>query len=281
MALLLLVGCAARAPTRSPQSELSAAAQALIHIDDRTGNDGDVVLVARAAVDAVHVAQRWGSVLHPVTLRLHPTHDALEVAAHQKDVPWMRGWARFDEVELETPSSWGGHRAPATVRELLRHEMTHVVMYQQVSTRDGWTQVNIPLWFREGMASVTSQQGYRRMTGEQLGEWLRQHPSHDPWMGADALGPDTQPVVYGAAHRAFERLLARISDEGVRKILDGLRQSGEFEGAFTTAAGARPAVFLANFRRELEQASALGDAPGPGVAAVLSAMSPNPTAAFP
>lgn len=256
---LLAVGCAGRAQTRD--DAVAAAEQSLIRIDDRSGNDGDVYLVANAAVDAVRVAQRWGPVLHPVTLRLHPSHDALERAAHQKDVPWMRGWARFDEVELETPTSWGGQRAPSTVRELLRHEMTHVVMYQQVSTRDGWTQVNIPLWFREGMASVTSQQGYRRMKDSELGAWLRQHPEDDPWIRSDALGADAQPVVYGAAHRAFERLLAKISDEGVRRILAGLRQGGEFDAAFTQSAGAQPNVFLADFRRELEQIASAQSAP--------------------
>ncbi|MBI5496783.1 MAG: hypothetical protein HY904_17350 [Deltaproteobacteria bacterium] len=268
-ALLLAQGCAsgARQPaTRAPSAQAAQQAQRLFRVTSLGASPEDEVVVHLSAMEAVEVAQRWGGLRVPVNLRIHPTHQGLEEASRQSNVPWMRGWARFDEVELEAPSRWGGDRAPQNVTELLSHELTHVVMYQRIGERDTWMHVQIPLWFREGMASVTSRQGYRRMTGEQLGTWLRQHPSDDPWLQADALAHGAQPVVYGAAHRAFERLLAAHGDEGVGRVLDGLRAELGFDRAFADGVGVEPQAFLANFRRELEVAAGAG-ARGPAVAA--------------
>ncbi len=265
-AVLLQMGCASKGGMRAPQaraSESPTLVMPMLQVHMQGGTAVDEVVVQTSAVEALEVAQRWGVLRELVTLRVHPSHAALESAAHQSNVPWMRGWARFDEVELEAPSRWGGDRVPDHVTELLSHELTHVVMYQRVSDRDAWTRVNIPLWFREGMASVTSRQGYRRMTGEQLGTWLRAHPGDDPWLQADALAHGHQPVVYGAAHRAFERLIARHGDDAVHRILDGLKAQHPFEAAFEQAAGHSPVEFLAQFRRELEDVRVWQPAPGP------------------
>lgn len=258
-----LAGCAGgggasrRGPrTTSSDSSPSVLAGGMVRVASLGSSPEDEVVVETAAIEALEVAQRWGQLRVPVTLKVHPTHRALEEASRQHNVPWMRGWARFDEVELEAPSRWGGDRAPHNVVELLSHELTHVVMYQRVAERDSWTRVQIPLWFREGMASVTSRQGYRRMNGGELGAWLRGHPGDDPWLQADALAHGAQPVVYGAAHRAFERLLAAHGDKGVMKILDGMRGTKTFEEAFVQGVGEEPQAFLATFRRELEVAAA-------------------------
>ncbi|MEW5853400.1 MAG: hypothetical protein AB2A00_31785 [Myxococcota bacterium] len=253
--LAFSAGCASSTRARAPEEPRAVAAELLrIHMMLGATPD-DEELVTFAATEALQTAQRWGFLRHAVTLRVHSTHQQLEAAAHQRDVPWMRGWARFDEVELEAPSSWGGHRSPESVVELLRHELTHVVMYQRVAQRETWASVDIPLWFREGMASVTSQQGYRRMTTDRLARWLKRNPGADPWMGAEQLDSNAQPVVYGAAHRAFERLLARGGDAGILRILDGIRAGLSFDEAFSESLGTRPAVFLASFRVELEGSS--------------------------
>jgi hypothetical protein len=228
----------------------------MLRVAMQQANPEDEVVVETSGLQALEVAQRWGALRYPVTVKVHPSHAALEEAAHQQNVPWMRGWARFDEIELETPSGWGGDRVPQNVTELLSHELTHVVMYQHISEPDAWTRVAIPLWFREGMASVTSHQGYRRMTGKQLGEWLRAHPGEDPWLGAEVLAHTAQPVVYGAAHRAFERLLDLHGDAGIQVMLDALRNNDAFDVAFARAAGMPPQAFLAQLRGELVGPSA-------------------------
>ena len=47
-------------------------------------------------------------------------------------------------------------RSIAALNELLTHELTHCVMYQRAGTDLNWSLKGIPLWFREGMASVTA-----------------------------------------------------------------------------------------------------------------------------
>lgn len=253
--LLPQAGCAtSRGRRPTPSAAAREAAAEWMRVENLGADPEDVLLVELAAAQALDVARRWGGLRRVVTLRVHANHQELEKATHQQDVPWMRGWARFEEVELEAPTAWGGDRAPYHVVELLSHELTHVVMYQRVADRETWTGVAIPLWFREGMASVTSEQGYRRMSGPDLGAWLRANPAHDPWLGHDSLGSRGQPVVYGAAHRAFERLLSRVSDAGVLQLLDLMRAGKAFDAAFAEAAGEPPEQFLASFRKELELA---------------------------
>lgn len=213
----------------------------------------DEPLVNYAVAEGLRCARRWGELQQQVVVRVHPSHAALEAAAHQADVPWMRGWARFDEIELEAPSNWGGHRNPANVVELLRHELTHVIMYQNVASRETWMDVEIPLWFREGMASVTSQQGYRRMSNHELASWLVKNPNHDPWVKTESFSAKQQPVVYGAAHRAFERLLDRAGDQGVKRLMAAIYAGRTFDQAFAESIGSRPLIFLVGFRTELEQ----------------------------
>jgi hypothetical protein len=250
-------GCASwRTRRPSPSVEARERAAEWIRVENLGASSDDALLVELAAAAALDVTRRWGALTHVVTLRVHPTHDALETAAGQKNAPWMRGWARFSDVELEAPTSWGGDRAPYHVVELLSHELTHVIMYQRVAEPGTWTAVDIPLWFREGMASVTSEQGYRRMSGQELGAWLRAHPGTDPWTPGGSGGPG-QPVVYGAAHRAFERLLMRVTDKGIHQLLDHLRAGARFDDAFALSTGEPPERFLASFRQELERVEAI------------------------
>ena len=62
---------------------------------------------------------------------------------------------------------------PGQVAELLTHELTHCLMYQRSATADSWPYKGIPLWFREGMASVTAHQGYRRPHDEDIARYLK------------------------------------------------------------------------------------------------------------
>src|SRR5262245_38049210 len=112
--MMLAAGCASRQPS---EDRLSAAAAELFKVILLGGTQDDERVVNFAAVEGIRTAQRWGMLRHPVVLRVHPDHNALERASRQANVPWMRGWARFDDVELEAPSNWGGDKSPENVVE--------------------------------------------------------------------------------------------------------------------------------------------------------------------
>ncbi len=187
---------------------------------------------------------RWGTFRQGVWVRVYPDHDALEAALDRHGYPWLRAWAFGDQVLLQSPRSWssaGSAVAGQELSELLTHELTHSLMYQLMEPLKSFGPDALleepPLWFREGMASVTANQGHGRLSGEALSRWLTVHP------GADILHPDVELVrtekeaVYGAAHRAFELLLRVSGDQAIRDLLRGVRDGARFADAFKAATG--------------------------------------------
>ena len=218
--------------------------------------DDDAAREVAAVIPSVlaHL-DRWGTFEAPVTLRIHPSHRALEEAVGRIGYPWLRAWARYDTVDLQSPSSWNLQGAsPAQVGELLTHELTHCLMYQRTGTPVTWIYKRIPLWFREGMASVTADQGYRRETAQHLSAYLHQHPGRDPLSDAEAMYQDEPDIVYGSAHRAFEFLVLRYGEGAVREVLVGLSRGEDFSAALrrTTSLGEEQLVreFLRYLRWE-------------------------------
>jgi hypothetical protein len=106
---------------------------------------------------------------------------------------------------------------------------------------------SIPLWFREGMASVTSNQGYRRPGLPDVRRWLREHPKLDPIGDADRLYRTENDIVYGAAHRAFEKLEERFGEAAIGAMMDRMRSGATFDEAFMKSTGEAPHVFTADF----------------------------------
>lgn len=209
--------------------------------------------VAQALEAAVPRVRRWGHFEAPVFIRIHPTHDALEAAVRRFDYPWLRAWARYDTIDLQSPRTWGLGPAPTSqVVELLTHELTHCLMYQNAGTRSNWMYKNIPLWFREGMASVTARQGYRRATDEEIWRWMRNTPNLDPVSDADSLYQKESAVVYGAAHRAFEFLVSRYGDAAVGAIMDGMKAGASFESAFVKTTDVNEAAFEREYIRYVQ-----------------------------
>lgn len=181
---------------------------------------------------------RWGAFQAPVSVRIHPTHESLENAVRRHDYPWLRAWARYDTVDLQSPRTWsllGAGRED--VAELLTHELTHCLMYQRAGTANDWMFKGIPLWFREGMASVTASQGYRRLSDEEIWRYLRRHPTKDPIAEAESLYQGEADFVYGAAHRAFEFLVQRYGDETVLGVLERMRTGASFAASFASVVG--------------------------------------------
>jgi hypothetical protein len=216
--------------------------------------EGEDVAVADEVAQALEAAmprlQRWGGLRAQVKVRIYPSHDTLEAAVNRFDYPWLRAWARYDEVFLQSPRTWGLLGATRHhLEELLAHEVTHCLMYQRSGDANDWMGKGIPLWFREGMASWTAEQGYRRPGAQDLWRWLRDHPDADPVVDADNFYQKESDVVYGVAHRAFEFLVTRYGVEKTADLMDRMREGDAFARAFKRAVGIPQRDFEAEFLR--------------------------------
>jgi hypothetical protein len=207
----------------------------------------------------------------PVTIKIHPTHAALEVAVRRPGYEWLRAWATYQTIDLQSPSSWNVFGASdREVRELVAHELTHCAMYQLAGDDQNWMYKEIPRWFSEGLASVSAKQGYRR--GELRDLWRfyedalpgsgdgfsgararaargPSSPAGDPLVDPDPLYQDQSEIVYGAAHHAVEFLLARYGEERVHLVVKLMGQGRRFPAAFREAIGIGDAEFASEFRR--------------------------------
>lgn len=272
-----LAACATRVPGGAPAlSKTIVVGQSTVRLEYHARDAGAAQPVAEALVKALACAERWGRLRVPVTVVLHPSHAALEEAVHRNGFAWLRAWARFDTIDLQSPRTWNLVFPPSRVEleELLAHELTHCVMYQRAGSAWSWPYKGIPLWFREGMASVTAGQGYKRGGPEPLwafyarttpgagggepaagggdsggaGRW-RARRNGDPISDPEPLYQDEADLVYGAAHHAFQFLLDRYGAERVQRLLTEMGDGHGFEVAFRAAIGIPAEAFEAEFRR--------------------------------
>jgi hypothetical protein len=247
----VLLACATPARrSTSAQPPLSARVQGpgLLFEVVYTGADAqEVPRIEQGLLIAGARVARWGSFREGVFVHVLPDHAALEDAVDRHGYPWLRAWAFGDQVLLQSPRSWTCD-VPAQdddVTELLTHELTHALMYQlmQRGTDPSWAAEEPPLWFREGMASLTADQGRRRLSAEELAHWVTDHP------GADLLRPDAElyrdekEAVYGAAHRAFDLLVRVAGEESIRELLRRVSIGNSFADAFYGATGHALAEF--------------------------------------
>jgi hypothetical protein len=234
LAALLLSACATLprvgGSTRTAQVDLPEAHFVLTYdaVDAR-----EAAGIATALPSVLARLHRWGPFDVPVTIFIHPSHESLEAAVAHQGYPWLRAWARFDTIDLQSPRTWSGTGASsAQVSELLTHELTHCLMYQRSSSTWSWPFKGTPLWFREGMASVTAEQGYRRSSPETIRDWLKAHPDRDPVGKGDDLYQSDPDIVYGSAHRAFEYLIEQHGEGVVTTILAEMKRGAGFDEAF-------------------------------------------------
>jgi len=222
-------------------------------------DDGDDVtrIAARLLAAGPHLS-RWGAFRHRVSIRILPDHAALENRIGLHGYPWLRAWAFGDQVLLQSPRSWIDTAADTDeLAELLVHELTHALMYQLAQPREGGFPEEPPFWFREGMASVTAEQGHRRLGADALQRWRRAHPATDLLHPSAELYRTEKEAVYSAAHHAFERLVALNGDRAVRAVLRGVRSGAPFQDAFASATGHSLAAFEADARRSGYSTSSL------------------------
>jgi len=214
------------------------------------GDEGSARDVAKVLPRVEERLRRWGTFRAPVTVRIQPTHEALEEAAKRYDYAWLRAWARFDTVDLQSPRTWSLLGASqAQLLELLTHELTHCLMYQRAADAGNWTRKGIPLWFREGLASVSAGQGYRRPADEDIWRYLKANPDKDPVADAEDLYQTEADVVYGTAHRAVEFLVERYGPEAPGAVLDRMHEGSGFDAAFRSVVGLGQKAFAREYLR--------------------------------
>ncbi|MCY1076688.1 hypothetical protein [Archangium lansingense] len=252
--LVLLSGCASArfsAPEAALEASLSMESPAgQFRIEFAPGNEQDATRIQQAVTEALPKLERWGALHEPVTIKVMPDHAALEAAVRQHGYVWLRAWSRYDEVFVQAPSTWSltGATQPQ-VNELLLHELTHSVMYQQSADRLGWSRKQIPLWFREGMASYTAEQAYRWVSLEEIARYFERSPESDPVGRPGDLYRDDSNLIYGVAHHAFAFLVRRYGEDSVRGLLREMKGGKEFPRAFESAIGLSPDAFVRDFTR--------------------------------
>jgi hypothetical protein len=256
LALLCTAGCRlapAPRPSHSAQQLTVRRAGAVIELSCTKSDTAVLGPLGSSLLEATGRIARWGALRGTVRVEVLQDHAALEQAVGKPGHDWLLGWSYGDRVLLQSPRTWEsskeGKAEPEALLELLTHELTHSLMYQLLEPDDlPYDAVLVlneepPLWFREGMASVTANQGKKRLTPGELRDWLAAHPGRNP------LDPDAELVrtekeaVYGAAHRAFERLLELGGDQAVRDVLRGMRSGARFTDAFAAATGKQASDF--------------------------------------
>jgi len=273
LALALAAGCAPRAAgPGSPLSTTVAVGEAPVRVVYWPEDASSARQVTRALEVALPRTARWGGLVEPVTITIHPTHAALEAAVRRPGYDWLRAWARYATIDLQSPATWSWRGASdRRLEEVLTHELTHCVMYQRAGTDLNWSLKGIPLWFREGMASHTAAQGYRRGTLEDLWRFYQlglpgagdgepapgavaraargRAAEGDPLTEPEQLYQDRSDVVYGAAHHAFAFLLARYGEASVHDLLGRMHGGAPFARAFQETYGLQEAELVSDFRR--------------------------------
>jgi hypothetical protein len=253
LSLLLGPGCAHR--RAGGGADLSRVEKVIIegaefHLS-YSNEDGEAVRQLKIALErAVKRTRRWGGLPAPVAIAIHPTHEALERAVGREGYSWLRAWARYRTIDIQSPRTWSIFGAGIEeISELITHELTHCVMYQASGSEWTWAYKSIPLWFREGMASVSADQGYRRAGPDDLWRFYREEPSGDPIADPEPLYQSESEVVYGAAHWAFQFLVDRYGEAQVRAILRAMGEGQIFGTAFRDAIGLTVEAFEADFKR--------------------------------
>lgn len=258
LVLLLGPGCAtsrrslaAEAPTRAAPDAIPVETPVGRFLLEVGASDEEGAEQVRQAMEnAGPKLLRWGTLDEPVIVRVHPSHKALERAAGRSGYAWLRAWARYDVVDVQSPSTWGHLGASQhQVDELLLHELTHSLMYQLAAERTNWQRTGIPVWFREGMASYTSDQEYRWPTLEQLSRFAHDAPRQALLAFPAELYQEESAVVYGAAHHAFTFLVKRYGEASVRALLKEMGRGTTFPAAFEHAVGLPLAAFERDFER--------------------------------
>lgn len=211
----------------------------------------ELKLVEESLKEASTRVAHLGKLEHSITVWLLPSHAALEQAVG-RPYTWLNAWATYDTLYLQTPSSWQpGPVTKSTLTELLQHELIHCLMYQQSASRSDWTKKDIPLWFREGMASFYAQQGHRWPPLEALAQRFRNSQRINPLLEPEKLYAQDEETfwIYGSAHHAFAFLHRRYGESAIQTLMAHMKQGSNFPSAFERSLGVTPTAFTQDFLR--------------------------------
>ncbi len=206
--------------------------------------------VEAAIAQAARALTRWGGLETEVTVNLLPSHVALEQATGRY-FGWLRAWGQYDAIAFQSPRTWQPPLRDDELVEWLTHELTHCVMFQRSGSALTWNEKAIPLWFREGLATITADQGYRYESLESLASWQLAHPDLDVFAQGEALSETSFTQVYGLSHHAMTFFLRRYGDVAVLAAMHNMHDGDQFPAAFTKAVGITPGAFAREFENYL------------------------------
>jgi len=261
--VVLLLALAVACATVKPSETVAVATEGgEIRLEYMEWNAETAELLKSAAPQATPVLKRWGGLQEPVRITVVNSHWELEEMVG-RPLPGISAWARKNQVILWDPRWWplppSVEQDPALASRvrrtqvvgLLKHELTHSLMFQRAGKPKWDPHDRIPFWFREGMASVTAGEGAQWPPPESLSQWLVKQPQVDLLKDAQALSRTDRAMAYGAAYHGFDFLVTRYGDATVLKVLDSMRERDSFPEAFKDAVGISTESFGTDFRRYL------------------------------
>jgi len=262
LVVLLLAGAVGCVTVPRSDAAVIQTEAGVIRLEFVEWNEESSDLLKRAVPEVAKVLERWGGLRDPVRITVVNSHWELEEMAG-RPLPGISAWARRTQVLLSDPRWWplpphalNDPALAAVIREtqvtkLLKHELTHSLMFQRAGRPPDELEKRIPFWFREGMASLTAGEGAQWPPPESLSQWLAKHPEPDLLRDGVKLARTDPAIAYGAAYHAFDFLVRRYGDATVLRILDGMRVREGFPDAFRDAAGVSVESFSTDFRRYL------------------------------
>ncbi len=195
--------------------------------------------------EAIVAATRFAKLSKPVTLSVVDSHRQLEAAVGRYGHPWLRAWAYAETIVIQAPSTWhAGGASQAEMLELLTHELTHCAMFQQIGEAQSQ---RVPLWFREGLATVTAGQGARYMTLSELADTASAAGATDYFQSDDTTAQRDFEGTYAFAHHAVNFLLRRTDETRIKDLIAAMAQGASFETAFFGAMQFSLSAFQRNF----------------------------------
>lgn len=244
VAIFFASGCVAPLSTLTRSTPVSTRS-ATFELKSEPCASSDTDRVQKALEHAAPRLERWGSLPKSVTVKIAPTHELLERAVGRRGYDWLRAWSTYGELIVQSPATWAGNELD--VDELIVHELTHCLLFQRSGTASNWANKQIPLWFREGMATVTAEQGLRFPSLEDLADWLDRNPTLDVFGDAEALSKDWYAQIYGLAFHAMRFFLRAHRDQAVIDTMALMGGGDDFEGAFTRTVNVTPSRFQSDF----------------------------------
>ncbi len=199
-------------------------------------DSGIVGKLIRALDSSYRRVRIWGDLRYPLRVLVFPDHESLELAV-QRRFPWLRAWALFSEIYIQSPFTWEIGPYYYALVELMTHELTHVAMYQLCCEREDWYKRRIPLWFREGMASFTARQGYRRWTKKRLRRFFSTSKGRRIWAMPEFYLAKYQAQIYSLAHWEFVYLVNSFGIDKIRNFLITMRDKKGFDKVFLSTFG--------------------------------------------